>query len=503
MVARVPKGAPDSQNLSQNLSHDASCFVPSKLALQADEADENEYRTPVVVRWQTCPCPFRMSKRPISFGNCCVGPPSPCFVRDDSCLQSRKTSAAEPSGAYRTPDLGSFTRSVIQSLDNIKFTPSQGVCTPSPTIMVHHHHHVYGASVQGTAQDDQINNAYLAGLAAGRADAERKLKAGHPLIPAAMYDPSSVQMNKGVAGVENGSCGGDLGAGENDTEAGEQISGDGCSDDARSLDGRGGPTESESQEAVILRKDDDGKDQSTNTNAQGAGQDKARTGHGDVATSSGSKSSSPSKKLHKVADVDGGGAALHMAFALLSAYGVRSVKLVEDIPAEVLDLGSLLVTLEIPTELIMTPANQFCGKGGTGKVLNARQRRTLRRAQERAWKELEALQKEQATDRNAQPVRRSYSPTCLSYGVNPTAFSEYNGYIIAPQGMVPMPSPGVGPYVGPVAYQMFGPGHPQAANFAPEHPRGYHHGHPYYGPGQAPGRYHGQQPRTLSRFAER
>jgi hypothetical protein len=162
---------------------------------------------------------------------------------------------------------------------------------------------------------------------------------------------------------------------------------------------------------------EDGKDGKDVGDMNGGGHDTA-TRLGNKATSSKSKRSSPTKGSQHMTDM-GGDAALHMAFALLSVHGVRSVTSVEDIPGEVLDLGSLLVTLDIPVDLIMTPANDFCGKGGTGKILNARQRRTLRRSQERAWKELEALKGKQAADGKALPVRRAYSPTCLNYGVNP------------------------------------------------------------------------------------
>jgi hypothetical protein len=225
MVTGVPKATPNSQNLS----HDASCFVPSKSALPTEETDENAFKTPVVVRGESINPPVSCHVETISFGDCCPGIPSAAPHRLTlspshsltvtfaatcmSCTQSRKTSAAAPSGANRTPDLGQLTRSVIQSLENIKFTPSQGVCTPSPTILVHHHHHVYGATTQGPVQDDQINSAYLAGLAAGRADAELKLTAGHPLIPAAMYEPSRVHMNGGAAGVVHGGRGGRCGRG--------------------------------------------------------------------------------------------------------------------------------------------------------------------------------------------------------------------------------------------------------------------------------------------------
>ena len=59
MVHRVP---PKATPNSQNLSHDASCFVPSKSSLQTDEADENEFKTPVVVRRLIRSC-LHMSKR--------------------------------------------------------------------------------------------------------------------------------------------------------------------------------------------------------------------------------------------------------------------------------------------------------------------------------------------------------------------------------------------------------------------------------------------------------
>ncbi len=72
MVTGVPKATPNSQNLS----HDASCFVPSKSALPTEETDENAFKTPVVVRGESINPPVSCHVETISFGDCCPGVPS-------------------------------------------------------------------------------------------------------------------------------------------------------------------------------------------------------------------------------------------------------------------------------------------------------------------------------------------------------------------------------------------------------------------------------------------
>ena len=414
-------------------------------------------------------------------------------------VQSRKTSAAEPSGGMKTPDLGHFTRSVIQSLENIKFTPSQGVCTPSPTIMVHHHHHVYGATTQGQVQEDQISNAYLAGLAAGRADAERKLKAGQSLIQAGMYESPNAGLKRdigdvgGVGGVGE-RCGDGIGVKGDEGRVGAE--GHGVEDDARSLDGHGPSENTTRMPAVQTVKCVKTSKNPRSTGAMALGDRNAAINDNRCRAQARSKSASPCKQAQNRTNVDCSQAS-QMAFALLSAHGIHGVEMKERIPTEVFDLASLLVTLEIPEDLITTPAGEFNGQGRVRKRLNARQRRTLRRSQERAWKELEALKGELSSAGNAQYVHRTYSPTCLEYGVNPAALAEYNGYAVAPHGLVQMHSPGIAPYVQPVTYPVMGHGHPQMANFVPVHPHPHAHGQTH---GRHPG--HGQQ-RTLSRFADR
>jgi hypothetical protein len=399
----------------------------------------------------------------------------------------------------KTPDLGHFTRSVIQSLENIKFTPSQGICTPSPTILVHHHHHVYGAvppPVQGPAQEDQISSAFYAGLAAGRAEGERQLNLTNintTLIPAAMYESPREGWKNDVDGLSHGA---------------EAVEKEDKNDDAKSLDG------TVVQEPQARPRPDRSKGQQHDVDG-GADEDTLEVNKNKASSMvSRSKSASPMKKPQSKPAVDVSDAT-HMAFALLSAHGIRSLESKEDIPGEVFDLASLLITLEIPIELITTPASEFCGQGGIVKRLNARQRRTLRRSQERAWKELDALKGDEMASGESHHVRRSYSPTCINYGVNPAALAEYNGYIMAaPNGMLPMSPPGVGSYVQPVTYQVVGHGHPQMANYVPAHghmhPHGHVHGHHH---GNHHGHHHGHQPgparhhqghahpRGLSRFA--
>jgi len=421
----------------------------------------------------------------------------------------------------KTPDLGHFTRSIIQSLENIKFTPSQGVCTPSPTIMVHHHHHVYGAVPPGGGHggaggvgrvrgQEEINSAYLAGLAAGRAERERERGRGAAntgMIPAAMYASpranATVEGLVGVKGTDKVEAGvGDLGAIAKD---------DAKDDDAKSLDGiesaevRGGASDTESTDDVqapartgLPKVEAKTKDLSVpvpmpvpvpvvspSKSRRGASPTKpvasksprkgART-----AASNGSPSKQPSKKAQdwekrkmEVSLDD----ATHMAFALLAANGIGRIVRREDVPGEVFDLATLLTTLEIPVELITTPASDFCGgPSGCGLRLNARQRRTLRRSQERAWKQMDVLKgggsKAGANGPGPGPtsagmerqhaVRRTFSPACISYGVQPAALAEYNaGLMMHAHGMMPLSPPG--PYV-PMSYQVPVVGHPGLAH---------------------------------------
>jgi hypothetical protein len=347
-----------------------------------------------------------------------------------------------------TPDFGHFTRSMIQSLENIKFTPSQGVCTPSPTILVHHHHHVYG-SQQG--QEQQLSDAYMAGVAAGRAGA---LQTNNVLIPAAMYESPHrhsrfVENNNDKQPVE----------GDGHENAGDEDDGD-----AKSIDG----DKHRSNQSAPLHciKND-------------ANATERREKHFGVPSKA--CSSANSQEL------------LDMAFSLLAAHGVHWVESAEEIPSEIFDLASLLITLQIPTTLISLPASEF--NGMDNQRLNARQRRTLRRSQERAWKEMDLLKNKNHPGTEApQHVKRTYSPSCIEYGVNPAALADYNQcnpYVMAHPAQCMPPSPG-SPQSYPIYPVMGQMGHPAPyTNFVPQYTQigqMYHHG--YHAP-----------PRMLSRFA--
>lgn len=338
-----------------------------------------------------------------------------------------------------TPKVGLPTRLLIESLDRVPFTPSQGICTPSPTNMAamlvhhHHHHHVYGNGAQQHGQ--QINEAYMAGLAAGRADALER-GAQHTLIPAVYDSPGGVSA---VYPAETAARSHRHGTKEQVHHTYECGTGGGDDDD-----------------------------------------DDAKSIGGDVKDG-GSKRC----KVGNTVDLED---ARQVALAICSGEGVQLME-GQEIPDELVALGSLIITLQIPVQLAMCPANQFSSpkKGGgrcpplMNKKLNARQRRTLRRAQERAWKELEALQKDLPSPAYA-PVHQVYSPTCMTYGVNPAAFAEYNYMMMHhPSGMGVPPSP----------THIAGFGYQHVPVMAPP-------------PGVAqPHRHHHQHnPRGLSRFAK-
>lgn len=414
----------------------------------------------------------------------------------------------------KTPDLGHFTRSVIQQLENIKFTPSQGICTPSPTIMVHHHHHVYGALAPGAGhggvQEDQISSAYLAGLAAGRAESK---KANTGMIPTAMYEvPSAKVTDEAPTAVEE----------MNEEEENRN-------DDAKSLDGdaKNGHEEHARNQPRAEPEREPPVSQVPEWRRNGCAGGPENINEGKSMSLSRSRSASPTKSPRKSAvkspakqgpvnpTIEDEDNFMELCFALLVSNGIRSVERREDVPGAVIALASLLITLNIPAELVTMPADEFCGGvGSCGIRLNSRQRRTLRRSQERAWKEMEQLKGELATGTAtgtvntgatlgaSHYVRRSYSPTCLNYGVQPTALAEYNAYMVAGgHGMIPMASAGA--YVQPVA---FAPMHPQMANFVPAHGAGhqYHGSYGHHGQhGVHFGHHARQHPRTKSRLGGR
>ena len=328
--------------------------------------------------------------------------------------QSRKTSGVENAGCQVSSGpghkMGMRTRLMIESLDRIPFTPSQGICTPSPTNMAammvhhHHHHHVYGNGQPPNG--NQINDAYLAGVAAGRADALERVAQGNGMAPRtsliqAVYDSQGcVKPLAEMPGVQ---------VNAHD----ERAEGNDDNDDATSID-----YDSKAAETKPLVQD----------------------------------SKNRSKPLCSV-DMD---KARSMAYSICSMEGVHLTE-GQSIPGELIDLASLLITLDIPLGMATCPADAFrspkkASRQPTGFTsfqtnsirLNARQRRTLRRAQERAWHMLGALKQEQ--QQNLFSVYQSasqqvYSPTCLNYGVNAAAFAEYNCMVVPPAPLVVPPSP--------------------------------------------------------------
>ena len=307
---------------------------------------------------------------------------------------------------------------MIESLDRIPFTPSQGVCTPSPNnvaaMTVHHHHHHHHVYANGSQQpvDQEINDAYLAGLAAGRANALERTSQ-HALIPAVYNSPGRQLSVHTSAMTPHGQ--------------GECVNSD-DDDDANSIGGK---------------KPDERKSRVGN----GIDEEKAK----------------------------------QVALAICAAEGIH-LTMEHDIPGELVALGSLMLTLDIPIQFAMCPANEFAspkkGAPHPGKVikLNARQRRTLRRAQERAWKELEGLQQGIESPVYA-PVPEVYSPTCMSYGVHPNAYADYNMMMMHHASSIP-PSP----------THVHGFGYAHVPMMAPLPGGAAHH--------------HQQPPRMLSRFAQ-
>lgn len=285
------------------------------------------------------------------------------------------------------------------------------------TMMVHHHHHhhhVYGSGTQPLGGDQEINDAYMAGVAAGRADALER--AGQHALIAAVYDSPRRQLPL------------------------QRV--------APSIPGKGVPDNK-----------NDGEDED------------AKSINGDV------HDDRKPKFGNGIDDED----ARLAAIAICRAEGIN-VPRGFDMPSELIALGSLILTLDIPVQYAMCPANEFTSprkgktQNATHKKLNARQRRTLRRAQERASKELQALQHEFEPPVGYAP--QVYSPTCMGYGVHPHAFADYNFMMMHNHSSGIPPSP----------THAMGFGHPQMMAPAP-----------------ASGVHHHQQPpppRMMSRFAQ-
>ena len=287
----------------------------------------------------------------------------------------------------------------------------------------HHHHHVYGNGTQQPG-DQEINDAFMAGVAAGRADVMERT-GNQTLIPA-VYDSPTRQLPLHTAGMH-------------------QAHGQGPKQDVRFANN-------------ISNNNDDDDDDANSIVGRTHGEKKAWVGNG--------------------IDED---EARQVAIEICAVEGIQLTREC-DIPGELIALGSLMLTLGIAPQFAMCPAQEFASpkKGATHNPLsiklNARQRRTLRRAQERASKALEALRSELKSPNNA-PAPQVYSPTCMAYGVNPHAYADYN-FIVMHQssGIPPSPTHASG----------FGYQHAMAP-----HPGRVLHHH------QQPG-----QPRMMSRFAQ-
>lgn len=162
---------------------------------------------------------------------------------------------------------------------------------------------------------------------------------------------------------------------------------------------------------------------------------------------------------------------------------IEGVQVVGDIPNELLDLASLLITLDIPIELATLPAAQFGSPVKSNRKdmavqvdkvrLNARQRRTLRRAQERAWQVLEKMRegmpKENITQHSPtvpysvpdgvnvlyHSIHGYETESFGGYGV-PQAYAEYQSCLMVQPQSLMAPVPHVGMSSPTKYYQIIG-----------------------------------------------
>lgn len=354
------------------------------------------------------------------------------------------------------PSHGQFgpkTRMLLEGLDQVPFTPSQGICTPSPnnmatTLLIEHHHHHHHVVCSNDMRSPQVNDAFLAGVAAGRAAAQsqsyrqdagqqlavREHSEDNNLIQAVYQGGNRAMMQQACKDVLTSPAGGPQ------------------SMPSRFSSRQQSPYPSKSNTSTFERNF------KTVTTTYDVGS--TRTDSCDNAVRvkgepSKSEKSFPRSKAARSIDMD---KARSLALHICSAEGVDIIDDESQIPQELIDLATLLISLDIPSELATCPANQFSSpkKSGTrtekftqGLIkLNARQRRTLRRSQERAWKVLDELRQGEEAHHLEENTYASVhdqsgymmSSLCARHG-NPTAFADYSCMVMHPIHMVSVPSP--------------------------------------------------------------
>lgn len=342
---------------------------------------------------------------------------------------------------------GPKTRMLLEGLDQVPFTPSQGVCTPSPSnmataLLIEHHHHHHHVVCSNDMRSPQVNDAFLAGVAAGRAAAQSQAYGQEGIQPLAMREQK--EDNNLIQAVYTGG----------NRAMVHQARKDVVSSPAGGLQSMPSRFSSRHQCPPKTNTSTFERNLTTMYDVKKTGTDSCDNAVRVKGELSKSDKSLPKPKATRSIDMN---KARCLAVHICSVEGIDIVDDESQIPQELVDLATLLISLDIPSEMATCPASQFSSpkKGRTEKFsecmvkLNARQRRTLRRSQERAWKVLDELRGEgearPRVDNNAyasihdQP-RYMMSPHCGRQG-NPAAFADYSCMVMHPIHMVSVPSP--------------------------------------------------------------
>ncbi|KAI8101697.1 hypothetical protein M9434_006764 [Picochlorum sp. BPE23] len=414
-------GDAEGSRKDDRLSASAKPFRPSALVIDGDdEGDEtgNQYKTP------------RSSVMKSSF-NGVYGNEMPSHAQ-----------------------FGPKTRMLLEGLDQVPFTPSQGVCTPSPNnmataLLIEHHHHHHHVVCSSDMRSPQVNNAFLAGVAAGRAAAQSQSYRQDASQHLAMREKS--EDNNLIQAVYQGGNRTMMHQARKDVLA--SPAGGPQSTPSQFSSRQQSPYPSKTNTSTFERNL---KTVTTTYDVRNSGTDSCENAVRVKGEPSKSDKSFTRPKAARSIDMD---KARSFALHICSAEGVGIIDDESQIPQELIDLATLLMSLDIPLELATCPASQFSSpkKSGTrtekftqGLIkLNARQRRTLRRSQERAWKVLDELR--QGGEAHRHPEENTHgsvhdqngymmSPLCARHG-NPTAFADYSCMVMHPIHMVSMPSP--------------------------------------------------------------
>eukprot|EP00890_Picochlorum_soloecismus_P001368 jgi/Picsp_1/2231/NSC_05695-R1_---NA--- len=345
-------------------------------------------------------------------------------------------------GQKASQGMGPRTRMVLESLDQIPFTPSQGICTPSPTNMatanvlaVTHgsggHPNIMAAGSPNHLHAQAhyyVGNENMVPISPGLIQA---VYYAHPAACRSPVAPRAGESSNFHAGSPSSPMGVYVGS---PSMGAPESQGRRVFD--RYLAKEGHPV------APPPCKGDENQDETGQPSRMGPEMvhqetQKEMTG----GTQENTENHNQRHKVERNQSKLLGSVDLDVAMDLaLHICAIEGVQVMGDIPHELLDLASLLITLDIPIEMATFPAAQFGSpiKGNrkdlTVKVdkvrLNARQRRTLRRAQERAWQALEKMREGMPSENMSQhsPTVAYCVPNALYHSMHGFETDSFGGY---------------------------------------------------------------------------